>query len=48
MKTVSGDMANMNYYNKLIENKKAELAELIDIRDKLTQTFEQQKLVKND
>jgi hypothetical protein len=44
MKTPIAVMSNINYYNKLIENKKAELDELINIRDKLVENFDQQKL----
>lgn len=42
--TETGNAVNINYYNKLIENKKVELDELINIRDKLVQNFDQQKL----
>jgi hypothetical protein len=44
MKTPAITESNINYYNKLIENKKAELDELINIRDKLVENFDQQKL----
>ena len=47
MKTPSPVISNIRYYNQLIENKKVELAELIDIRDKLVKEFDQQKVAPN-
>lgn len=44
MKTPAAVISNINYYNKLIETKKDELAKLIAIRDKLIETSDQQKL----
>lgn len=44
MKTPDAVLSNINYYNKLIENKRAELDELIDIRNKLIQTFDEKGL----
>lgn len=40
-------ISNINYYNKLIENKKVELDGLIAIRDKLIESYDQEKLALN-